>query len=233
MTDHDWTDSVGAYLLGALPADEETAFEAHLETCEDCRNDVELLRVAAEALPSSPIQLTPPADLKGRVMAVVEAEASLLRAALPEPRRRRAIAVLRPGWWSVRPGLALAATLLVLAIGGAGALVGQSVIGGGGESSVLASLGDAELIQREGGHSTLVARGLDKPPAGHVYQVWLQRKGADPQPTNALFSAGRDGSASVDVPGSLKGVERVLVTSEPEGGSQTPTGDPVIIASPA
>jgi len=35
------------------------------------------------------------------------------------------------------------------------------------------------------------------------------------------------------VPGSLDGVEAVLVTDEPPGGSQAPTTTPVIQASPA
>ena len=64
-----------------------------------------------------------------------------------------------------------------------------------------------ELIQREGSHSTLVARRLPTPGRDRVYQVWLKSGKAAPKPTNALFGVRPDGSASVDVPGSLKGVD--------------------------
>jgi hypothetical protein len=118
-------------------------------------------------------------------------------------------------------------------VGGVAALAGESVFGGDGETTTVASVGSAKLIQRDSGHSTLVASKLKPPGPGRVYQVWLQREDEAPKPTNALFSANKKGEASVDVPGSLKGVDAVLVTNEPEGGSQKPTTKPVIAASPA
>jgi hypothetical protein len=132
----------------------------------------------------------------------------------------------------MRPGLAVAMTVFVLAIGAGGAILGSSALDNGkDEVRSVAQVGNATLIQRKSGHSTLVATGLARPAAGHVYQVWLKHKGeTSPQPTNALFSASGDGSASVDVPGSLKNVDQVLVTEEPEGGSSAPTTAPVIVA---
>ena len=47
--------------------------------------------------------------------------------------------------------------------------------------------------------------------------MWVDRGGDAPEPTSALFSTRRDGSASVDVPGSLDGVRAVMVTDEPHG----------------
>ena len=43
----------------------------------------------------------------------------------------------------------------------------------------------------------------------------------------------RNGRASVDVPGDLRGVKQILVTDEPLGGSEKPTGDLVIAANVA
>ena len=60
--------------------------------------------------------------------------------------------------------------------------------------------------------------------------MWLDRDdGTAPVPTEALFSV-RQGRASVDVPGDLRGVKQVLVTDEPLGGSEVPTRQPVIAA---
>ena len=43
--DHDqWTDSLGAWLLGALPEDEAAGFKRHLDECAVCREDVAVPR---------------------------------------------------------------------------------------------------------------------------------------------------------------------------------------------
>ena len=52
--DHDrWADSLGAWMLGALPEDEVEGFRAHLDSCAECRAEAESLRVAVDALPAS------------------------------------------------------------------------------------------------------------------------------------------------------------------------------------
>ena len=72
----------GAYVLGALAPTRSSGFEAHLAGCADCRRDG---RRAAASPPtrcrSAVPQVAPPPALKGRIMAVVEAEAELLAAA--------------------------------------------------------------------------------------------------------------------------------------------------------
>ena len=92
MTTRDHThyrDDIGAYLLGALTDLERQAFESHIANCAECRDEIEQLRPAADALPRSVEQVEPPAGLKTALMEVVEREA---REAAPErahaPRRR-------------------------------------------------------------------------------------------------------------------------------------------------
>jgi hypothetical protein len=91
---------------------------------------------------------------------------------------------------------------------------------------------DVRLEIRDDG-SRLVARDMPAPPRGRIYQVWLKRPGRDPEPTSVLWSTRHDGSAEVAVPGSLEGIEAVLVTHEPPGGSDVPSGPPVISAKTA
>ena len=65
---------------------------------------------------------------------------------------------------------------------------------------------------------------MPPPPAGKVYQVWLKRREPGPGAHDALFRPTRSGSADVaDPAGRLKGVDQVLVTAEPDGGSMQPT----------
>ena len=232
MSGHaDWTDSAAAYVLGALPPDELEAFRAHLEGCSECRRTVSELRVAADALPMGVPQLTPPPALKDRIMAVVGSEAELLAAAgtgadrAPAPAARRE----RRAWWA-RPGLALAALLLLVA---GGALAG--VLAGGEETRTVqaeVTLPRAQArLEVTGSDAMLVVRDMPAPPAGRIYQVWIKRPGGDPEPTDALWTVNARGDAQVAVPGSLDDVEAVLVTDEPMGGSRAPTRTPVISAS--
>jgi len=236
--DHEqWAESLGAWLLGALPDDEAVGFKAHLAECPVCREDAAFLQVAADALPASAVQVPAPPALKDRIMAVVQQEAQLLAAAGPEAdrpkpareRRRR----LGFGSLSWRPAFVLPVTLLLLMLGGGAALVAQRSLDD--ERTLPAQIAReragtgarAELMVGNG-NAVLTGTRLPAPPRGRVYQVWLDRGGEVPEPTSALFSPRRDGSASVSVPGSLKGVRQVLVTDEPEGGSNAPTREPTL-----
>jgi anti-sigma-K factor RskA len=236
----EWADSIGAYLLEALPDAERHGFESHLEECAACRESVSDLRVASDALPASVEQLGPSPELKGRIMAIVHAEAELLAAAgpradlPPEPARPARRSWL--GGLSLRPGLALAAVLVLLVTGGVVGAVLSRDEGRTITATVERSLAEnatAKLIVHDT-DSKLEVASMPSPPDGRVYQVWLKRKGiAAPEPTSALFVPRADGSGAVSVPGSLEGVEAVLVTDEPEGGSSAPTREPVIAAKTA
>jgi hypothetical protein len=225
MTDHDrWAGSLGAWLLGALPEDEAEGFRRHLEQCAVCQEDAASLQVAVDALPASAEPRMPPAALKERIMAAVESEGEAEPAPGPAARPPRKRAWF--GGLSLRPALAIG--LAALAIG----FVGAQVVGSGTETitAQVPGAGTANL-EVDDGHGRIVASDLPAPPSGRVYQVWLDKGGKAPEPTNALFTTSRDGSASVDVPGSLDGVKRVMVTDEPPGGSRAPTGKLLLTAS--
>ncbi len=234
-SDHDrWADSTGAYLLDALPDDEREGFEAHLDGCRFCREEIDFLRVASDALPAAVPQMAPPPELRGRIMAVVEREAQLLQAAKPEaPAPATAPRPERVPWWRrlslapLKPGLALAGVLLVLV----GALGGALLAGDDGPVPVRTIAGQAQTpgtavrLVVSGQQGRLEADRLPRPPEGRVYQVWIKRVDREqPEPTDALFVPAADGRAATGVPGSLEGVEAVLVTDEPAGGSPAPTG---------
>jgi anti-sigma-K factor RskA len=229
-----WHDATGAYVLGALDEAERAAFEEHLAGCPACSEEVDQLLPAAQALPISVEAVSPPPSLKVRIMAEVEREASLLAAAGPEadrpaapPRRRRRRSLRIP---RLVPAAVAAALLVVgVAIG-----VGATQLDDGPERTVTAQVNGApgatvsvELNDEEG---RLMARGLPAPAGGRVYQVWLKRDGHAPQPTAALFMPSHDGAATASVPGSMEGIDQVIVTDEPDGGSPQPTGDVLAVA---
>ena len=239
-------DDAGSYVLRAFSDDEHERFAAHLATCEGCRREVADLQVAADTLPLAAVQVGPPPELRDRIMAVVHSEAELLNAAgaradEPEGASARAARPRRRGWrWpvlSLRPlPAALAAGVLVAA-----GVVGGVVLSGGNDTSTvtgtvrIASAPTARASLKLSDDATkLEVRSMPPPPSGKVSQVWLKRPNQDPAPTTALFRTDANGSADVEIQrGRLKGVEQVLVTAEPDGGSMAPTSAPVIIASPA
>jgi anti-sigma-K factor RskA len=243
MTEHDrFRDSAAAYLLGALPRDELAAYEAHLAGCAACREEVELLAPAAEALPASVEPMAPPPELKARIMAEVEREAALLAAAGPAadhpadaPERTRRHRSWVPWPLPRLASLAVAAALLVLGVAGG---LGLARLADDGAHTVAVQVdaqrapgAGAELEIDDRGSAMLVAHGLPAPPSGRVYQVWLKRPGHAPEPTSALFAPSSDGSATATVPGAMDGIEQVLVTDEPMGGSKVPTREPLLVAS--
>ena len=237
-SDHErYEQDAGAYLLGALPPLDAEVFERHMMGCEECQRDIARLRPAAEALPRAVEPFEPPPSLKRSLMEVVEAEA---RAAAPAPapgRERAAPARPRIRRWlaGLRPQVAVGLASLVLV---AGVALGLGLASGGGEdgpSTVTATVDRSRLplgsarVEVDGELATLRVSGLPQPPAGKVYEVWVER-GGEVRPAGALFEPGRDGSGAAAIPGGVDGVDRVMVTRERAGGVDQPTERPVIVA---
>jgi anti-sigma-K factor RskA len=229
-------ETAASYVLGALPEDEHERFAAHLAGCDECRTSVAQLQVAVDALPLAATQLVPPPELKDRIMGVVRSEAQLQRAAETRPARPR-----RRRWRGRFLGLdalpAAVAAALVIAVVVAGGLL----LSGGDDTRtvqgqvLIASAPTARAaLELSDDASKLTVSGMPAAPAGKVYQVWLKRPAQAPEPTRALFRVDARGDADVEIQRSrLEGIEQVLVTAEPDGGSTTPTSDPVIAARTA
>ena len=71
-----------------------------LDADELLRAEVDRLAVAVDALPNSPEQIAPPADLKGRIMAIVDVRGELLQRCCPPPHPRRSLGAARGGAWT-------------------------------------------------------------------------------------------------------------------------------------
>jgi hypothetical protein len=222
---------VAAYVLGALEPAEAEAFRRHLGSCAVCREELASFQEVVDVLPLSAPQLRAPRAVRRRVLAAVAPDDRGTRAtgvAGARVNRRRGFL----SWFRVpRPAVALAAALAVVAVAVGAIELGSSGSGGAHvyRAQVTGSRGTAE-VRVAGGHAELILHGFSPPPAGHIYEVWLGRPGRAPQPTSALFSVTAKGDGDVEVPGSLHGVQLVMVTPEPLGGSRTPTHAPVISA---
>ncbi len=223
----DWGADLAAYALGALDPHEAESFEPHLARCAACRDELAAFQAVVDALPASVPAYPVPKRLRRELMAAVAAEPRGARAEPSTHRRRWAL----PGaGLSPRLGLALGVVAAVVVVA-AGALT----LGGGSArtrvitAQVIGSPGTAQ-VRLTAGHAELVVRHLAAPAAGHIYEVWVQRAGGKPIPAGALFSVTAKGAGDVAVPGRVRGIKQVMVTSEPAGGSPVPTHAPVIRA---
>jgi hypothetical protein len=199
-----------AHLLGALAPEERAAMERHLARCERCREEERLLAPAVRALSESVPRLTPPPVLRERLLAEVGGS---------RPRSRRPVPAL---------ALAVAAALAVVAV--VGYAVGNS---GGGTTGVPVNgvvldhaPGLTATMIREGVGGTLRLAHVHQLPGDEVLEAWVRRDGRV-EAVPALFVPDRAGRATATIE-DMEGVDTVMVTEEPKGGSSEPTSAPIL-----
>jgi hypothetical protein len=234
-----------AYVLRGLTEQELGAHAAHLAECSICQTEVAQLQPAADALAVGVPFVKADQSLRVRVLGVARAEAELRGAVGPavdapmsaqagtrSPAGERSIP---GGWWAGRllPGLSGALALGVGVAIGALAFSSSSSVRPEVIRAVVVTPGHHAVaeLRKVGSRLELVVVGMPAPPPGRIYEVWLEHGTEAPLPTDALFSVTKTGSGSVEVPGDLHGVSKVLVTDEPLGGSLKPTRTPVIVGS--
>lgn len=222
----------GAYAIDALDDLERAQFERHLGECPECRAEVDSLRETAALLPET-TEVTPPPSLRDSVLAGITTVRPLPPLTVQAPRRRR-----------LRPAALVAAAAAVIALG-AGAVVWQPWADDSSQApavtvaDVLAAADAEEYVQEfpDGSSAKLVrSPSLNKavivtddmapPPAGKVYELWLDHEGIGMVPAGLM-------PEQPDVTMMLEGDPATAigfgVTVEPEGGSEEPTGEPVAV----
>ena len=227
-TEHDrFSENIAAYALGALEPEEAAELERHVEGCERCRSELRWLEPAVRSLPESVERLEPPRELRQRLMEEVRDDATRAPAAAAgdraRPRARRGLASL--GW---RPLAGLALALVALAVV-AGYEIGNDGSGEGGSTSTIVAghaPGVTAKMVSEGEGGTLRLANVKPLPDGRVLQAWVRRDG-EVEAVPALFVPNREGNASTTID-DMSGVDTVMVTSEPSGGSKTPTSAPIL-----
>jgi anti-sigma-K factor RskA len=214
-------DELAAYLLGALDAAAAAAVEQHLAGCEECRTELEWLRPAVRMLPESVERVEPPPELRARVMDEARADAG--------SQRTRTSPSRGAGRWrpvTLRMGVGLAVALaLVAGLAGYAIRDGGS---GGGATTVAAGQAPGVTAQviSEGDGGTLRLANVSQLPPDEVLQAWV-RRGEKVESAKTLFVPNPDGTATAAID-DMRGVEVVMVTAEPRGGSDHPTSEPLV-----
>lgn len=214
-----WSEDLAAYMLGALEGDEASELERHLEGCERCEEEMRWLEPALQVLPESVERHEPPRALRETLMGEVREDVREAQSRSGAGRSRR---------WLLKPAMGLAVVLLVAGV--VGYEVGNGGSGGGGASTVERQVGgiDVKMVQ-EGDSGTLQLSGVHQLPPEKVLEAWVEREG-QVEAVPALFVPDRNGQAETRI-ADMNGVKVVMVTEEPQGGSESPTSPPIVAVS--
>jgi anti-sigma-K factor RskA len=212
------------YALDALDPAERERYEAHLGSCERCREDLQDFWQVTGSLARAAGGPQPPASLRARILEQARSE----RPNVVPLRRRWAVPVLS--------GAAAVAAVAALALGLWGTSVSRDLDNANRELAVLghpdarsyeSADGEASLVVAPSGEAALVVRTLEPAPEGKDYEIWVIEDGV---PRSAgLFE--RPGVAVLSRP--VDAGQTVAVTLEQDGGVEAPTTDPLFTASRA
>lgn len=225
MTDHEeLKDLVAAYALGALPPDELARVRSHVLTCEACLGEAERYARAVDRLAAAVEPVRLPRGFTEQVVAATVDRTDIGRSSLRVPRR-----------WSALAGLSYLVLVLGLVIGGAlladmnrqldaTQKVAAALIDSADGLSLRGEAGVAKVLPTATG-SLFVAVGLEEPPDGRTYQLWLME---NDEPVSAGLFGVDEGVAVLESARSLTRFEAAAVTIEPAGGSDAPTTSPIL-----
>ncbi|MFD8412071.1 anti-sigma factor domain-containing protein [Streptomyces sp. NPDC059650] len=232
-----------AYALNALDPSERKDFDAHLQDCEACRQEVAEFQATAARL-SAAVAREPSAASKPAIMAAIDGVRQLPpRVATTAPATTLGAAVRRRA-----VPLALAATVAAAASLG-GLAVWQRQHSDDlqqraeqaeqrlDDASLVLAAPDAQTVHgrtTNGALTTVVASeqlnkavftasGLPAPAAGKTYQLWLDHDGS-------MHPAGFiTGDGTVQLSGSPADAHAIGLSLEPVGGSPQPTTKPLLL----
>jgi anti-sigma-K factor RskA len=234
-------DLLADFAIDLLEPEEAAAVRAHVESCADCRAELQVYLQAGDALAIG----VEPVELGGgvpeRIAAGVRARVTAAPAAPRPPLQVVARTDVVPRQWRTM-ALASAAAVLVLAVGLAVSVNGW--IGAQDDADRLEQELQARALELplsgEGAQGTIyvssdfksgVARftGLPPAPAEHHYQVWSEGPFGERSATDFL---GQEGDLLVELPELPNDMTRMFVTIEPDGASgDRPTG-PEVLSTP-
>ena len=222
--DHErWSEDLPAYLLGALEPGEAAELERHIGGLRRLPGGAALAAAGGRAAAG---------DGRARRAAAQScasgssAEAALARPAPGEGRPRRAGRCSR----SWRPVVGLATVALVLAAV-AGYAIRAGRVGDGGSATTVATAGrapgvTAKVVSEGDAGDAAASPTCAQLPQDRVLEAWVRRDGqVDP---GAVAVRPRQRRPRLDHDPDTRGVDVVMVTAEPPGGSASPTSVPIV-----
>ncbi|MBA3245631.1 MAG: anti-sigma factor [Actinobacteria bacterium] len=226
MDDH--LELTAAYALDALDARERERYEAHLATCERCREELASFWTVSGALAHAAGGPAPAPALRGRILAQARSE-------------RPNVVPLRPRWaLPAAASVAAVAAMLALGLGlwgtslsreldrersaRAGAGEALEIVSDPGAHTVAFRGAEGHIVVSETGKAAVVLSGLDPAPEGKTYELWVVENDVF-RPAGLFEGGGARFVQALSRP--VSDDAKVAVTLEKEGGVDAPTGPPL------
>ncbi len=250
MKDHaQFAEDLALYAMGALDDQACPELEAHLDTCEKCRRELEALHGDMAMLALTATGPRPPQRARQRLMEALAQSSEQAKSPVTLGR-------LWPRWLTLAPP-ALALVLAVFSTGlllevqrlkDANAKVANDLhlerLQSAQAKEIVAMLNDPKAQQmtlvkaktplqpqvktiyvRDKGHVLLIANNLAQPPDKMAYELWLMPADGGPPMPCGMFKTDWRGHGLMLHPMKTAGVDvkSFAVTMEPETGSEYPT----------
>ena len=234
-------DLLPAYALGALDPEDLSRVEAHLVQCPLCQEEARAYGAVVDLLPLSMPEVSPPADLKARLMQnLPEHPSASVRASAGATHKAETPSLWQSFLRSLRmsaPVWGLASLLMILFLVGNNLSLLRQLRSAQQPALQVINLHPSEaapdatgllVVSMDGEHGTLVVDRL--PPLGEnqQYQLWLIHDGQ--RTSGGLIDVSREGYGALWVksPDPLISYTGYGITIEPAGGSPSPTGPRVL-----
>jgi anti-sigma-K factor RskA len=222
------------YALDALDPAEREAFEAHLEGCERCQEELASFWEVTGGLAVAAGGPAPSPALRERILEAARAEEQNV---VPITSRRRVSPVLA-SMTAIAATVAIGLGIYAMSLNNQlddsrAALSTQQAVAGvladANATTVDMNGGSGKVVVDDSGTAVLVLNALPSAPAGKTYQAWGI---ADNTPVSAGVFAPEGDRAVVPIPQPVPDGAVVAVTIEPDGGVSAPTQAPAMTSDP-
>jgi len=222
------------YALDALDPAEREAFEAHLEDCEPCQEELASFWEVTGGLAAAADGPAPSPALRERILDSARAEEQNV---ISISSRRRVSPVLA-SVTAIAAAVAIGFGIYAMSLNGQlddsrAALSAQetaaAVLADTNTTSVPMNGGSGKVVVNDAGSAVLVLNALPAAPSGKTYQAWVI---TDDTPVSAGVFAPSEDRAVVPIPQTVPAGSVVAVTIEPDGGVSAPTRAPAMSSDP-
>lgn len=234
-----------AYSLGALDADELAAFEAHLESCEDCKAELAGYRNIAAGLLLALPPRTPPPRLRRNLTTRLPSASRRIPGLIPLFNSRFPLGqVLNAAIVLVLVGLNVFSALQVRELRQEQAALAERLSAEQAAIGMLAypntqihmivpdveNLTGSVLVDKDKPMAVLFLWNLPRLDAAQSYQIWLINAQGDRISSGFILPAEGDyTTAMIQATLPLGEFIAIGVTIEPAGGSEQPTGERLLV----